>query len=870
MPRLIIREMGRERVVEIDLDKVTIGRSKANVVPINDAKASRAHCAIQKTEQGWFVVDLGSSNGTLLNGKMVKKDLLALGDVIAIGGTEIHFERVIEEKPATKPMEESAYVAEVVEEPETPPPAPPQRPAAPGKLDSVHAGIGGARYSLRIVKGPNLGSTYPLGRDVFTMGRKGNNTLPLDDERVSGNHAQISREGSLWVLTDLGSTNGTIVAGRRVRREILEHGAAFTVGSCTFQFVDVEQHRPAEGPSVQSLEFAEPRGLPSDADFARIDVHRVMRKRGSNALLTFLYAVAVIFLVVGGVYFAFQVLGGLLGRRSTAAPEKSLITRNWSFEEDRPDSGMLTGWTAPGQGWSIDEKNAKTGKQSLKLDCSVNDEPDQMLKVDLDPITVTPEMQYEVRIQVRTNQARKAGVRVVWSDPVNSYFVQESYSELRGGEGGSWKALRWTFVPPEKATRMELSLCAFGNIGTASFDDAELYEKELEPEARESQTVALGAEMEVTVDPRGTWNLSRLGALSLWDAQVFLSDSDGRLDAFSRQALSSIQRRAAVSGDSMLYLGHIYEPHGATWIPVTQEIYIREDCVSVRYKLSGSFKGEGKLGITFSARPEILSASQVEVSSTGGVEFFKGDFEVQDAKEMVWGSGQNRISLSFPEGSADIAAKRTKHGVRVVLSRPIGLGKVAEFAIEFSEISRRQQDKLRELFDTLESLREQGELQKAKEMAERYRLSGVEQESAKKRLDRVIKEIEEEGDVLVKEAQYIFEDFKKTHHPEFLNNLAIVVERIGKAFPGGNRDHAAMTMLAAARRELAIQKDRQLEDKARKMLLKGDSYRELGMLGLSAVYYEYVRDNFPATEWEKDARAKLEQLEAQIRHEGRW
>ena len=45
MPRLIIREMGRERVIEVDLDKVTIGRSKANTVPISDAKASRAHCA---------------------------------------------------------------------------------------------------------------------------------------------------------------------------------------------------------------------------------------------------------------------------------------------------------------------------------------------------------------------------------------------------------------------------------------------------------------------------------------------------------------------------------------------------------------------------------------------------------------------------------------------------------------------------------------------------------------------------------------------------------------------------------------------------------------------------------------------------------
>jgi pSer/pThr/pTyr-binding forkhead associated (FHA) protein len=882
MPRLIIREMGRERVVELDLDKITIGRSNANTVPIKDVKASRAHCAIQRTDKGWFVLDLGSSNGTVLNGARVQRALLAMGDVISIGDAEIHFERVIEDKPATKRMDDSGYVAQVAGEGTAPaaaevPAAPPAaevqaaaQAAAPPRLDSVHADIGGARYLLRVLKGPGLGSTYPLGRDVFTIGRRGNNTLTLDDERVSSSHTQISREGSLWVLADLGSTNGTVMGGRKVTREILEHGTVFSIGGSTFQFVDIQGPELAGVRRAESLELGEPRGLPSDADFARIDVQQVLKRRGSNTFLTFLYAIAAVFLIVAVIYYSFHVFGRLLGRSSSVAPAKSLIKTNWSFEQRLGKGKVLEGWTTPSKGWSIDRQNAKTGKASLKLDCSVNSDPDDVLEVRAEPTTIASGRQYQVKVQVKMGQASKAGVKVVWSDPLNAYFVQESYSKLLSGESGSWKALRWTFIPPRRATRMELSLCAFGNKGAVRFDDVELEERDLETGTRESQTVSLKDEIEVAVDPRATWCLFRRGALIFWDAQVFLRDKDGSMGAFSRQALSEILKRASVSGDTMLYLGRIYEPHEGAWIPLTQEIRVREDLLSVRYKLTGEFKGTGILGVSFRARPDILSKSQkVEVTSAGGVQVFSADFEVSQVKEMVWGTGDNRISFTFPE-PVDISANRIENSLRVTLAKSLGSDREAHFAVDFSVISLRQQRKVDDVFDTIARLRDEGKLQEPIDIARRFLLEGVMQEDEKKKLDGLIKDMEADGKALVSETQRIFDDFKKTHHPELLNNLSVYVESVKEAFPGGKKQREAESLLNDARVALKKVEKRRMDETAQKMLLAGDSYRERDMLGLAAVHYEYVRDNFAGTNWEKDAKAKLEQLRVQTKTEGRW
>jgi hypothetical protein len=77
---------------------------------------------------------------------------------------------------------------------------------------------------------------YPLAKDVLVIGRLEGCDVVLSDPGVSRRHAEVRREGDEWVLVDLGSTNGTTVNGRPVRRHRLSPGDRIRVGETTIEF----------------------------------------------------------------------------------------------------------------------------------------------------------------------------------------------------------------------------------------------------------------------------------------------------------------------------------------------------------------------------------------------------------------------------------------------------------------------------------------------------------------------------------------------------------------------------------------------------------------------------------------------------------
>jgi len=67
-------------------------------VHLNDNGVSRNHATIEFRDGEWWVVDHGSTNGTFVNGRMVKERLLADGDRISIGGSELQFNQPNQER----------------------------------------------------------------------------------------------------------------------------------------------------------------------------------------------------------------------------------------------------------------------------------------------------------------------------------------------------------------------------------------------------------------------------------------------------------------------------------------------------------------------------------------------------------------------------------------------------------------------------------------------------------------------------------------------------------------------------------------------------------------------------------------------------
>lgn len=76
----------------LDGDEVVLGRAADNAVSIPDTSVSRKHALVRRTADGWALSDLGSGNGTLLNGEPVEDEVtLGDGDVITMGDTELRY-----------------------------------------------------------------------------------------------------------------------------------------------------------------------------------------------------------------------------------------------------------------------------------------------------------------------------------------------------------------------------------------------------------------------------------------------------------------------------------------------------------------------------------------------------------------------------------------------------------------------------------------------------------------------------------------------------------------------------------------------------------------------------------------------------------
>lgn len=90
---------------------------------------------------------------------------------------------------------------------------------------------------LVIREGPGVGRDHVLGVGACVLGRDPGSDFVLDDELASRRHAQVVGRGGGWVLEDLGSTNGTLVNGKRVKRAPLADGDTIRVGNILLRFV---------------------------------------------------------------------------------------------------------------------------------------------------------------------------------------------------------------------------------------------------------------------------------------------------------------------------------------------------------------------------------------------------------------------------------------------------------------------------------------------------------------------------------------------------------------------------------------------------------------------------------------------------------
>jgi transcriptional regulator with GAF, ATPase, and Fis domain len=93
VPRFVLDENQRRTVHDLEKDEVLVGRAANSDIPVLDLRASRHHCKMERHGAQWLLIDMGSQNGTTLNGQLIDRAALKTGDWVGVGGARIWFEK---------------------------------------------------------------------------------------------------------------------------------------------------------------------------------------------------------------------------------------------------------------------------------------------------------------------------------------------------------------------------------------------------------------------------------------------------------------------------------------------------------------------------------------------------------------------------------------------------------------------------------------------------------------------------------------------------------------------------------------------------------------------------------------------------------
>jgi len=212
--------------VQITKDKTTLGRRPYNDIVIDNLAVSGEHAVLQMVGQDVFIEDLNSTNGTYINGKAVKKQLLAHNDTVEIGKYKIKYlvedgtdyEKTMIMKPGQP--QAAAAGAQAYQ--------PTQGFGASG-FGSLGAGGSSGPASIKVLNGAAAGREVMLTKVVTTVGKPGVQVASIT--KRPGGYVLAHVEGALRP-----TVNGSPVTGETVQ---LKNGDVVELAGTQMQFVQV-------------------------------------------------------------------------------------------------------------------------------------------------------------------------------------------------------------------------------------------------------------------------------------------------------------------------------------------------------------------------------------------------------------------------------------------------------------------------------------------------------------------------------------------------------------------------------------------------------------------------------------------------------
>ena len=200
--------------VQITKDKTTLGRRPYNDIVIDNLAVSGEHAVLQMVGADVFIEDLNSTNGTYINGKAIKKQLLTHNDTVEIGKYKIKY--LVDEG--------GDYEKTMIMRPGATPPG--YVPPAPAPA-SAAAGAPTQPAVIKVLNGAAAGREVALTKVVTTVGKPGVQVASIT-KRPNG-YAFAHVEGSTRP-----SINGVPLVGDSVP---LRNGDVIELAGTQMQFI---------------------------------------------------------------------------------------------------------------------------------------------------------------------------------------------------------------------------------------------------------------------------------------------------------------------------------------------------------------------------------------------------------------------------------------------------------------------------------------------------------------------------------------------------------------------------------------------------------------------------------------------------------
>jgi pSer/pThr/pTyr-binding forkhead associated (FHA) protein len=241
MHKLLIEDdEGKTVAVPLIREEITIGRTDGNTIRLTEQNVSRKHARLTLRNGVLRIEDLGSYNGTSLNGSALSGVAnLKDGDVILIGDYRlgIQEDRASQTSPASSPASEPAPVVPAVEEVMDGQPTIPISTMVAQAAMAASTAFSEPPARLVVASRFMSGTEFLLDRPAHVIGRTAENDVILNHKSISRHHAKIVREGNRYVILDLESANGVRVGDVESDRIELQSGDLIELGEVRLRFL---------------------------------------------------------------------------------------------------------------------------------------------------------------------------------------------------------------------------------------------------------------------------------------------------------------------------------------------------------------------------------------------------------------------------------------------------------------------------------------------------------------------------------------------------------------------------------------------------------------------------------------------------------